>query len=632
MQIDSRQAVQHLHKLLDVARYHLEAGRHDMAENVCQQVMAVEPDNSEARYMMANIAESRGAYGTAADAMLRLCDETPHETLYPALYSMHTKAQRLETVATFFRRIVSQTPLDYAAWFYLGQACLNLGWNESAGQALTRATRLRPEAAEAHYFLALSQRETFRMIAAEKSLLTAIRHNPESHHYCNYLAGLLKGIGRADESVSWYEQALKLALDDAYFSNYLMNFLCTTTYPPEFVYREHVRWAEQCCQAAGEPWNQFDNEPQPERRLRVGYVSRDFYSHPVAFFIEPLLTLHDQRVLDAFIYSNVDKEDCVTEQFRQRPCTWREINGINNLDVCKMIRSDLIDILVDLGGHTRNNRLPIFAKRPAPIQVTWLGYANTTGLPTMDYRITDAVADPPGMTDNCYSEQLYRLPGSFICYHPPLDPPDLSPLPMLERGKVTFVAFNNFAKLNAHLLSLWARILHEIPDSILTLKDRILAHDPDFRAEILDRFAVLGITADRLLLKDRTDTIHAHLQAFAEGDIALDSFPYSGTTTTCESLWMGVPVVTRAGATHASRVSASLLTSVGAPELIAENDDEYVAITVSLANDPERMTKYRRELRGMMLSSSLMDLQGFARKMEAAYREMWRKWCRKAQS
>lgn len=620
--------VTYLHKLLDMARYHLEAGRHDETEKICCQVVALEPGNKEARYMQARVAAFRGDFASAAAVMLELCSETPHESLYLDLYDFHAKAERLDAVATVFREQVVAAPTNYPAWFYLGRACLKLGDKELAGQALTRAARLRPGAAEPQYYLALLYKDSGLVAMAEHSLRTAIRLDPQSHHYCNYLAGILKELGRAEEAFDWYVQSLKLSSqNDAYFSNYLMNFLCTISYPPEFVYTEHLRWAEQCCRAAGEPWCLFDNDTQSERRLRIGYVSRDFYSHPVAFFIEPLLTLHDRSVVEVFIYSNIDEEDSVTQQFRQRPCVWREIHGVNNLEVCRMIRADRIDILVDLGGHTRSNRLPLFAKKPAPVQVTWLGYANTTGLPTMDYRITDAVADPPGMTERFHSERLFRLPASFICYHPPLDPPELSALPLLERGVVTFVAYNNFAKLNRPLLALWGRVLRAIPGSRLALKDRALANDPKFRTEMLDTFAEMGITADRLSLRDRTETVHAHLEALAEGDIALDSHPYSGTTTTCESLWMGVPVVTRAGTTHASRVSASLLTSVGLPELVAENDDDFVTIAVNLANDPERLAAYRRDLRGMMLASSLMDLQGFARKMEAAYRVMWRKWC-----
>lgn len=621
----------YLNKLLDLARYHLEAVRYDEVEKICLRVMESDPDNGEARYMLCHVAASRGDFSVAADTMMELCSRTPHETLYPDLYAFHAKAGRLEGAATFFRELAAGDACNFAAWFYLGRACLELGDKDAAGQALTRAARLRPDDAETHYYLAMQHQDSCRMTAAERSLRAAIRLDPQSHHYCNYLAGILKGLGRAEEAVEWYLQSLKLSQNnDTYFSNYLMNFLCTTNHPPEFVHSEHLRWAERCCRAAGEPWRQFDNDPRPERRLRIGYVSRDFYSHPVAFFIEPLLTLHDRQAVEVFIYSSVDTEDYVTQQFRQRPCTWREIHGVNNLEVCGMIRADRIDILVDLGGHTRSNRLPIFAKKPAPVQVTWLGYANTTGLPTMDYRITDAVADPPGMTENHHSEQLFRLPGSFICYHPPLDSPELTPLPMLERGTATFVAYNNFAKLNRPLLALWGRVLRAVPSSRLALKDRALANDPEFRTEMLDIFAEMGITADRLLFRDRTGTVHAHLEALAEGDVALDSHPYSGTTTTCESLWMGVPVVTRAGATHASRVSASLLTSVGVPELIAESDDDFVAIAVKLAHDPGRLAGYRRDLRGMMLRSSLMDLNGFARKMEAAYRQMWRSWCQRA--
>jgi predicted O-linked N-acetylglucosamine transferase (SPINDLY family) len=628
MQGKAGYTVSYLHKLLDMARYHLEAGRYAETEKICRQVVASVPHNSEAHYMLAHVAASRGEHAVAADAMVALFTESPHESLIPDLYAFHAKAQRLDVVADVLRARVAGNPHDFVAWLYFGRACLDLGDKESAGQALTRATRLRPDDAEAHYYLAMFYQNICCMTAAERLLRAAIRLDPQSHHYCNYLAGILKGLGRAEEAVDWYRQSLKLSQqDDTYFSNYLMNFLCTTNHPPEFVYGEHLRWAEQCCRSAGEPWRQFDNDPQPERRLRIGYVSRDFYSHPVAFFIEPLITLHNRHEVELYIYSNVDSEDYVTKQFRQRPCAWREIYGVNNSEACRMIRADRIDILVDLGGHTRSNRLPLFAKKPAPIQVTWLGYANTTGLPTVDYRITDAVADPPGLTESHHSEQLVRLPGSFICYHPPLDSPELTPPPVLKQKTVTFVAFNNFAKLNRPLMALWSRVLHEVPGSRLALKDRALAHDLEFRSEMLDLFAEMGITAERLILRDRTDSVHGHLEALAEGDIALDSYPYSGTTTTCESLWMGVPVVTRAGITHASRVSASLLTSVGAAELIAASDDEFVAIAADLAKDPERLTVYRRELRGMMLASSLMDLQGFARKMEAAYRAMWRKWC-----
>ncbi len=620
--------VLYLYKLLDMARFHLEAGRWGETEQICQKVIIFEPENREARYMLAHVLAARGDFAAAAAIMMELCNETPCETLYLDLVTFHVKADRLNAVTAFFRKRVGDDPRDCAAWLYLGQACLDMGDKAQAGQALLRATRLKPDDAKAHYQLAMYHKDCCHMAAAERSLRNAVQLDPQSHHYCNWLAGFLKGLGRADEAVDWYLQALTLSdQNEAYFSNYLMNFLCTTGYPPDYVSREHLRWSEQCCRAAGEPWRQFDNDPRPERRLRIGYVSRDFYSHPVAFFIEPLLTLHDRQAVEVFIYSNVDTEDYVTEQFRQRPCVWREIHGVNNLEVCRMIREDRIDILVDLGGHTRSNRLPIFAKKPAPVQVTWLGYANTTGLPTMDYRITDAVADPPGMTEGLHSEQLYRLPGTFICYHPPLDSPELSPLPQLERGAVTFVAYNNFAKLNEPLLDLWCRVLRMIPGSCLALKNRALANDVEFRMEMLDLFAQRGITAERLILRDRTETVHAHLEALAEGDIALDSHPYSGTTTTCESLWMGVPVVTRAGGTHASRVSASLLTSVGVPELIAENDDDYVAIAVALAKDTDRLQRYRWNLRDMMLNSSLMDLQGFARKMESAYRQMWRKWC-----
>lgn len=617
-----------VNKLLDVALGHFLANRLDIAENICRQSLDMEPANLEAMYLMARIAAMREDHSVAADLMEKIFSLRSHEKLFCEFNKFLCKAGRSGKSASFFRDFIVTHPDNFSAWYYLGLACLDQGNMEAAHQAFVRAINLRPSDPELLFHLALAEERSFDYYSAIEHLHTVIELAPKAENYCNHIASMLKGVGKADEAVHFYLKTMELsACNLAYFSNYLMNFLCTTSYSPEFIFSEHRRYAEKCCNEIGVAYTKFNNDPNRDRRLKIGYLSCDFYRHPVAFFIEPIITLHNREVLDVYIYSNVEKPDEVTEQFKQRPSKWRDIYGKSNEEVCSTIVDDGIDILVDLNGHTKQNRLPVFAKKPAPVQVTWLGYANTTGLPTIDYRLTDGVADPSGMTDHLYSEKLYRLQGSFLCYHPPLNSPNLLESPFVANSYITFSALNNFAKVNLPLVGLWARVLKKVPGSKLMLKENGLVCSPSFRADVLDWFAQEGITCDRLILQGRTPTVHMHLDAFSRGDIALDSSPYNGTTTTCEALWMGVPVVTLAGSVHVSRVSASLLTSVGVPELIANTEDEFVEIAARLAGDHARLQAYRQKLRGLMSKSSLMDVDGFVRKLEQAYRDMWQRWC-----
>ncbi len=599
-----------------------------MASSVCGEVLKLDPGNAEAKYILARIAASEDKYEVAADLMAQICAVTTREVLHNDYYFYHAKADNLSRAVKFFRCLVKDDPYNYSAWYYLGLSCLDLGELEGSRQALTRATILRPESSAAFYHLAIAHQRSGSLSSAEANCLRALHLAPGNACYNNCLANILKAQGRADEAAAYYEKAIEfLPENNAYFSNCLMNFLCTTRYSAEHIFAEHHRWGDNCCKIAGAHFSEYDNNLSLTRLLRIGYVSSDFCMHPVAFFIEPLITLHDRAVVEIYLYANVKANDAVTEQLRQRRVVWRDIYWKADDVVCDMVRSDGIDILVDLGGHTKHNRLSVFARKPAPVQVSWLGYANTTGLHTVDYRFTDNVADPPGMTEQYHTEQLYRLPGSFLCYHPPLNFPELTQLPLLENGYITFVALNNIAKVNDHLFTMWAKVLKRVPGSRLMLKEQVLVDDPGFRSAILERFAEVGITADTLLILKSSPTVHEHLQRVAQGDIALDSYPYHGTTTTCEALWMGVPVVTRSGSVHVSRVSTSLLTSVGLPELIAGSEDEFVEIAVTLATDCERLKNYRLHLREMMQKSSLMDLAGFARKIEDAYRDVWQRWC-----
>lgn len=615
-------------KQMDLALCHFQAGRYGATEQICQTVLGNDPAHLEALYLLAQIAAKREQYEAAASMVAEVCRNVTNKDILANYCLFHQKAKKQVAALSFLRGMVLQDPDDYDIWYHLGLVCLDVRELDGAEQAFIRASRLQPDNPEPYYQMAEVRQRSFLSTEALKWAQMALSRAPDAHGYKNFVACLLKRLGRADEAVEYFEQTLALAPGSpAYRSNYLMNFLCTTRFPPEHVFSEHSKWAAQYCKEAGEPYGDYANSCDPDRRIRIGYVSADFYRHPVAFFIEPVLSLHDREVVEVYLYASVEKPDEVTEQIRQRPCVWRDILDKSNLDVCRMIRDDGIDILIDLNGHTKASRLPIFSKKPAPVQVTWLGYADTSGLPTMDYRLTDAAADPPGMTERYHSETLYRMPLSFICYHPPINPPDLTVLPFSENGFVTFGAFNNFAKLNSSLVALWSRVLQRVPGARLMLKEKGLVADKGLRSYLFEQFAASGITSNRLLLIERKNTLHEHLETLGQADIALDSFPYSGTTTTCESLWMGVPVVTMAGPVHVSRVSASLLTAVGVPELIAKDGDEFVEIAVRLAHDRQRLMSYRHGLRKMMQQSPLMDIEGFTNKLERAYRDMWRQWC-----
>jgi predicted O-linked N-acetylglucosamine transferase (SPINDLY family) len=347
----------------------------------------------------------------------------------------------------------------------------------------------------------------------------------------------------------------------------------------------------------------------------------------VAAFFEPLLHGHDRRIVEVFCYAEVGQADLVTERMRAQSDHWCSTVGMSDADVARKIEEDSIDILVDLAGHTANNRLLVFAAKPAPLQVTWLGYPNTTGLAAIDYRLVDAITDPKGKADGWASEALLRLKDGFLCYAPAADTPNPAPVPSARRGFVTFGSFNNPAKLSDPTLDAWAALLNRAPTSRLLLKGHHFFDDMAARSLFAARLADRGVAPERLTLLGLQPDPAVHLALYGEIDIALDPFPYNGTTTTCEALWMGVPVVTLQGDRHASRVGASLLRGLGLGELVAADVSDYVAIGAGLAGDSVRLADLRASLRTRMRASALCDRIAFARKIEAAYRQIWRRWC-----
>ena len=425
--------------------------------------------------------------------------------------------------------------------------------------------------------------------------------------------------GRTAEALRCFQQACgKQPEFAAAHSNLLLAMHYDPAKSPEEIFAEHRKTPH----ASVEPARSHSNDPTPDRRLRIGYLSPDFRSHSVAFFFEPVIEAHDRAAFEVTCYSNVPRPDHATLRFERLADRWRNVRGLGDEAAAALIRADGIDILIDLAGHTGENRLDVMARKPAPVAVTWLGYPDTTGLPQIDYRITDAWADPPGASERFHTEELVRLPGGFLCYMKPRDVAGCGLPPCERTGHITFGSFNNFSKLNPQVAEVWSAILDRVPGSRLLLKSKALG-DQGARQRARELFR----GRDGVELLARNPSVRQHLEIYGRVDIALDPFPYNGTTTTCEALWMGVPVVALAGRRHAGRASLSLLASLGLEELIAESVEDYARIAAGLAGDPARLRELRATLRRRMAESRLTDAQTFTRVLESAYRTMWRRWC-----
>ena len=435
--------------------------------------------------------------------------------------------------------------------------------------------------------------------------------------------------GQMDQAIAHHERALSLRPDYVATHNSLLFTLnYASDREPLAVYAAHRDFARRWEAPLATLIPAHTNDRSPERRLRIGYVSSDFRQHSVGYFIEPVLAHHDHDRFEIFCYSNHLQEDKVTARLKSHADHWCRIIGLSDEQVAQRIRADQIDILIDLNGHTGGNRLLVFARKPAPLQVTWLGYPNTTGLSAMDYRLTDGFADPLGMTEHLHSEKLIRLPECFSCYRTAARG---------ARGSRTSGAGKGIRDFR-FLQQLGQD--HPGGDGGLgadSASHPRLAFDPqEFRSErqhrattVRETFTELGVAPERLELLGRDRSHEAHLERYRSIDIGLDPFPYNGTTTTCEALWMGVPVVTLAGQTHAGRVGVSQLSNLGLTELIARTPEEYLATAVRLAADLEHLSSLRKELRARMAASPLTDGQRFTKNLEQAYLAMWQDWCLK---
>ena len=431
--------------------------------------------------------------------------------------------------------------------------------------------------------------------------------------------------GNIGAAVALYREAIARDPDSAMARSYLLFAMdLSDAIAPEENFLEHRQFGEWLSGVTRRTFRDHANSPDPTRILRVGYVSADFRIHPVAQFLEPILGDHDPSQIEFFCYSNTRERDELTSRLEGRFArNWRDVAGLTDDEFADIVIGDEIDILVDLSGHTAGGRLPVFAQKPAPIQVAWLGYLNTTGLRAMDYRLVDRHTDPVGVAESCHTERLMRLPDSQWAYWPMIEMPLLPRKSKSKSVRVVFGSQNQFAKVSDRCIELWAGIMARVPHAHL----RIASVPPGNGAnELLRRLEGFGIPGDRVEAVPRVP-IKQYLEAFNRIDVALDSMPYNGATTALDTLWMGVPIAALVGERSVSRGTYSVLKTLGRDDLIAETPEEYVELNVRLATDADWRNELHRTLRDQLRRSPLMDISRFTENLEAAYREMWRNWC-----
>ena len=569
--------------------------------------------------------EDRGDFAAALALYRKAAEAAPgYARAHMNVGNALQRLDRLDEALAAQRRAVECAPDDAAARFNLGSLLRTRGDLPAAETELLEAHRLEPDMLAAVLVLADVYDAEERFDDAEMQFQHALAIAPDHAGAPLNFGMFLARQGRLDEATSFIERAKALDPELKDVDSFLLfSYNFRADVDAIAVYDEHRRVGAAIERAAGVPFNEWANAPDLERPLRVAYVSGDFRHHPVALFLRPVLENHDRRQIETFCYSNYPEANEVADALRARCRHWTNVSSLDDDQLAVLIRRDGIDILVDLSGHTNSNRLHVFARHPAPVQVTWLGYLNTTGLTAMDYRICDRHTDPEGETEHLYTERLVRMPHSQWCYAPWIGHENL-PAPRAEQhASIVFGSFNQYFKITDECLAIWCKVLSRVPDSSLLVLD---VRQPATRTTLLERIERNGIDPARVTTRGR-QSIAEYFAAIGSVGIALDTFPYNGATTTLDTLWMGTPIVALRGERTISRGCYSLLKALGADELIARNPDEYVDINVHLARDADWRSRLRDTLRPRLVASPLMDAKRFVADLEVRYREMWRAWC-----
>ena len=636
-------------------------GRLDEAAASYQKAVSLKPDFAAAYSNLGVVLKTQGKLNEASACYQKAVELQPDfAEAYANLGIVLAEQDNPDQAVLCFQKAIALKPHFAGVHTRLGSAFKQQGKLDEATASYRNVLALRPDSADAHYNLGCGLKEQGKLDEAAACYQNALALQPDFADAYNDLGVTFAHQSKSDEAIACYRKALALKPDYAlaYINlghelhsqgrpdeaiacyqkalayepgepnahhSLLFSMQYSASHTPEDVFAAHERFAAQFETPLKPYWPTHANSPVPNKRLKIGYVSADLCKHPVAYSMEPVFARHDKSRFEVFCYYNNTHYDAVTDHIKTLADHWIPCRHMSDEQLARQIHADGIDILIDLAGHTGSNRLLAFARKPAPVQVTYLGYPSTTGLTAIDYRITDEYAEPPGMTEQFNVEQLWRLPGSFCCYRAHSNGPDVIDHPPSEdNGYVTFGCFNNFSKVTDPVIALWAKVLEQAPGARLMLEIAGI-DDPGYRAEVESRFARLGLPVERVIFIPREKKNQYVL--YNRIDIALDPFPCNGGTTSLDTVWMGVPFITLAGHHFTSRLGVTILTNAGLPELIAQTEEEYVNIAAALAQDPVRLKAVRGGLRERVQAGPLMDAQRFTLNMEHAYRAMWQKWC-----
>jgi protein O-GlcNAc transferase len=566
----------------------IQSKRLEEAKRVAQHILYSAPKDSDANLFLAQLCESKSEIVRAVE---------------------YYWAASQATVPSETRNLILEKTVDLCNSKSLFKHGLK------PAKALVQA---RPEYSKAVFFYGLFLHKANFFPKAIEYLSSAHEKAPSNVWCLNYLALSYAYSGRADEAMYYFDKCEELNSDEYRESTFRI-------YAYNCIFKVNERESYLAHQVFGarleEPFTEkvINRQKSRGKKLRIGYISADFYWHSVSYFFRAALFGKARKNFEIYCYSDTDKSDGMTEELLAASDVWRESRALSDQQLCNQIIADKVDILVDLSGYASRNRMAVFARRAAPIQVTYLGYPNTTGLSRMDYRLTDDQCDPEGTTEQFHTEELLRLPGGFLCYYPNVCAPIVAPLPASHNGgQVCFGSFNTFQKIGPELLAAWAKILKQVENSKLLIKAGPL-HDAEFCAWVRQHFEQVGVDPLRVELIGWTKDKAEHLTLYSKIDIHLDTFPYNGTTTTCEALWQGVPTLTLCGDVHRARVGYSILSQLGMEDYVAHNIEGYIAKAVEKANDIENLSTLRSQLRERMQKSDLMDIECFSDKLADVY-------------
>ncbi|MCF7976112.1 MAG: tetratricopeptide repeat protein [Phycisphaerae bacterium] len=598
------------------------------AQDALQKVFETSPQSIDTAVNLAHALASQHQVGQAVEILL-VCLRRQQKS--PAIRVL-TKAlagyQAQDAALTTMQSLYDSMPDNLEIQFERAIVLKITGHLHEAEQAFLGVLEKQAHMC-VYYELARLYRDTHRPSRAISCLQQAAALNPDQGELYHDLGNAYCQAGLADEGVAILRQALDKAPDDKMLrSDFLQQSHTLPDATPEALFQGYQEWARRHAPASLS-WGMHYNQPDPDRTIRIGYLSPDFSRHSVSCFIEPLLEGHHRDKVRVYGYGHVLEPDAASARLKGRFDHYCDIVALDDQAVAQRIKQDGIDILVDLAGHTTGSRLGVMALKPAPVQVTYLGHPDTTGLPQIDYRITDAKAESE-RSRQCTTETLVDLPQGCLCYRPPDVAPEVTQAPFMTNGYVTFGSFNHHASIHKHMIALWSQILLNIPDARFLLKLHV-ADDEAVKAMYRECFEHYGVTADRLDIHT-CGSPEDHLASVGSVDIALDTYPCNGTTITCESLWMGVPVVTLKGDLSCSRMGYSLLSQLGMEFLAVDTPEAYVTMASALASKPEAISQMRDSMRLRMGASTLLKADAFAGQLEAAYRYMWETWCQRTQS